>query len=351
MRKSTLTLLKCPDCDSALACADERDEIGTGSVGCTGCKKQFPVLAGVLVLVSDVRGYLLEHAKGIARYVDDSEIPKKFRAEFLEVKRELEVEHIEEDLEAERVTALYLMTHYLGAKDVSSPDPLLNELIQKHWNNGPFARIKNMLASSAQKHRSFIELGCGVGGLCLALEGEIGSYLGVDSSFASIALARHYALGAPLKQPRTLVPHDLLQGAVSREIKIVPPQTRPNADFVVCDLSAPPVKTGHWDVSAALNVIDMLPEPRDLPKLQHALLAKGGLAIQSCPYIWHPEVAARLRKTLPKNVTDSVAAAEHIYKERGFTIEASEPHVPWLFFKNTRQLEIYSVHLFSASRA
>lgn len=351
MRKATLALLKCPDCESELTCTDQQDEVITGTVSCIGCGKQFPVLAGVLVLISDVRSYLLEHVKGISRYVDDADIPKKYRPEFLDVKSEIEAEHIEEDLEAERVTALYVMTHYLRASEVSSADPVINELIKKHWDNGPFARIKKLLSESTRAKRALVELGCGVGGLRAALQDEVSLYLGLDSSFASIALARHYALGAPLKQHRSLVPHDLLQGSVSREVRISKPKKTREADFIVCDLAEPPVKNSRWDVTAALNVIDMLPEPRDLPALQHALLSEGGIAIQSCPYIWHPAVAASFRETLPKNLTDSAAAVEHIYEERGFKIESSDPHVPWLFFKNTRQLEIYSVHLFLASKA
>ena len=240
------------------------------------------------------------------------------------------------------------MTHFLRASDVSSPDPVLNEIIKKHWDHGPFAKIKEWLTQSEKK--SLIELGCGVGGLYAALRNNLTSYLGLDSSFASIVLARHLALGYPLDK-QNLVPHDLLQGPVSREIKIPTPKQPPqNADFIVCDLANPPVKEGLWQMSAALNVIDMLPEPRDLPKLQHALLAPGGIAIQSCPYIWHPEVAANLRQALPKNIQDSANAVEYLYNEAGFKIDKTETHVPWIFFKNIRQLELYSVHLFFATR-
>jgi len=349
MRATTLSFLKCPGCNSdALTCSEKSEEITTGSVNCKKCSAQYPILAGVLVLVEDVGSYLLEHVKGISRYVSDQEIPKKFRSDFLEAKSEIESEHIEEDLEAERVTALYIMTHYLHANEVSSPDPLLNELIKKHWDNGPFSKIKEFV--SKRKKESLVELGCGVGGLYVALQDHLHSYLGLDSSFASIALARHFALGTPLKQHRTLVPHDLLQGSISREVKIPPAKKTTNADFIVCDLAAPPIQSGLWQLSAALNVIDMLPEPKKLPELQHEILERNGIAIQSCPYIWHPDVAAHLRETLPSKITDSANAAEYLYSQSGFRVENSTGHVPWIFFKNIRQLEIYSVHLFYASK-
>ncbi|MBI3543640.1 MAG: class I SAM-dependent methyltransferase, partial [Deltaproteobacteria bacterium] len=321
------------------------------TVACGGCRESYPVLGGVLVLVPDVRGYLAEHAKGISRYVDDAEIPKAHRATYLKAKKQLNGdEHIEEDLEAERVTALYVMTHYLKAAEVRSPSPAIAELVAKHWDRGPFARIRELL-DAKKAGGSLVELGCGVGGLLPALGPRVKSYLGLDSSFASIAIARHFALGAPLKREVRL-PADLLDGPVSRPTRIAPPRkAQAGADFVVCELDRPPLKSGCWDVAAALNVIDMLPEPADLPALQRRLLVEGGLAVQSCPYIWHARVAAELRARLPKRIRDSAAAVEWLYEEAGFEVETSEAHVPWVFFKNERQVELYSTHLFLARKS
>lgn len=354
MRTETIALLTCPRCKSGLKAEAEKKELIAGAVGCTSCRATYPVLGGVLILVEDVQSYLVEHVKGISRYVPDKEIPKGLRADYLEAKAAIEAEHIEEDLEAERVTSLYLMNHFLKAGDVKSSDPVLSELIAKYWDQGPFAKIGKLLeAASGTPRASLVELGCGVGGLYSALEGRLDSYLGLDSSFASIALARHFVLGTPLPNFRFLVPDDLLQGAVSREIKrrSAAAVKNPSVDFIVCDVSAPPVKRGQFQISAALNVIDMLPEPQALPRLQYDLVSDDGVAIQSCPYVWHPEVASELRRILPQQLRDSAEAVEYLYKEAGFKIDSSARHVPWLFFKHIRQLEIYSVHLFCASKA
>lgn len=356
MLPSTLKYLKCPSCDGALGGRFNESAIDsdvmTGEVRCDGCGEAYPILAGVLVLVEDVRSYLLDHVKGIARHVEDADIPKAHRAAFAKAKKQIQVEHIEEDLEAERVTALYLMTHYLRASEVKTPSPVLAEVIKKHWDHGPFEKIGELFAGLGGKRR-LVELGCGVGGLLPALDKHLDGYLGLDSSFASIALARHFALGARRSvKTEARVPDDLLLGSVSRTVPLKP--RRPSfadADFVVCDLAAPPLREGEWTATAALNVIDMLPEPQELPKLQHALLAKDGVAIQSCPYIWHEQVARALRALIPESITGSAAAVEWLYKKTGFKIESSIDHVPWVFFKNARQLELYSVHVFAARKA
>jgi SAM-dependent methyltransferase len=331
-------------------------EISSGELSCKNCHATFPILAGVAIVVDDVLNYLVGHVKGISRLVPISEIPLEYRAEFLEAKSEIQIEHIEEDLEAQRVISLYLMNHYLQAKSESwwmprsgETSPLIDSLVREHWDHGPIAQIGEWIGElSAKKNATstIIELGCGVGGLYPILRNKNRTYLGVDSSFASIVLARHVSLGTPYPA-KIGIPEDLLRGPTPRAIKL--PQAAAfdgTGDFVVGDLDAPPLKLGHWDLTLVLNAIDMLDDPSSLPKLQYALLKPGGIAIQSGPYIWHEFVAKRLRASLPADLHgDSARAVEWLYEQAGFTIDKRLNHLPWLFFKHVRQLEIYSVHL------
>jgi SAM-dependent methyltransferase len=315
-------------------------------------------------LVEHVRDYLLGHVKGITQAVPDSEIPREFFHEFCEARDEIQSEHIEEDLEAERVNSLYVMNHYLS---VSSPknstpswwrpqkaegSPLIDHLVRQYWDQGPLAQIDRWIAENSEAPDTVVELGCGVGGLCKRLAPRVKKmYLGVDSSFASIAIARHLALGMPYAG-RIRIPEDLLQGPVSRDVKIeIPAPFQSHSDFIVGDLDFFPIEKGKWDLAISLNTIDMLDDPASLPQLQHHLLKKNGLAIQSCPYIWHPEVARRLRKKLPAATRDvSSVAIQWLYEQSGFKIEQSANEIPWLFFKHIRQMEIYSVHAFVARK-
>lgn len=360
MLNTTLKRLRCPVDQGALridAPAGPSAEIRSGTLACASCGGEFLILAGVALLVEDTREYLLGHVKGISKLVPDEEIPDEFRAEFREAKSELEVEHIEEDLEAERVTALYLMNHYLRADsglewwkpESGTASPLIAELVRAHWDQGPFARIQERV-SRLDRAGSVLELGCGTGGLHAVLAPHFDSYLGTDASFAGIALARHLALGTPYPG-KLRVPGDLLKGTVSREIRIpIPKSFDGRVDFVVSDFARAPF-AHDWDLCLSLNTIDMLEEPEALPRVQHELLRSGGLAIQSCPYIWHEAVAAPLRERLPAELRgNSARAVEWLYAQAGFRIEDPVDHVPWLFFKHVRQLEIYSVHLFTARK-
>lgn len=346
---------------------DRKDcqEIRSGTLTCNECDAEFPILAGVAVLVEDVESYLLTHVKGLSRVVPDSEIPAQYLSDYLEAKAEIESEHIEEDLEAERVVSLYLMNHYLRTSAVKpwwkpetgEASPLIDELVKKYWDHGPFEQIRKWVAQLAQKggpgssggsvvELATLELGCGVGGLYLQIEPFCREYLGVDSSFTSIALGRHLALGVPYGG-KIRIPQDLLQGPVSLNLGVFPAtRLTGNADLVVGDLECLPVVREEWDLTLALNAIDMMNEPALLPRLQQSLLKKGGVAIQSCPYIWHEVVAKELREILPKAVNESSRAVEWLYEREGFEIRERIEHLPWLFYKHFRQLEIYSVHLF-----
>jgi SAM-dependent methyltransferase len=336
-------------------------EVSSGTLGCVSCRSAYLILGGVALLVADPHEYLLNHVKGISKLIPDAEIPEQFREDFLEAKLELQGEHIEEDLEAERVNALYLMNHYLRVSDSkndeeewwkhknSSVDPLMDHLIRTHWDHGPLAQIQEWLHRDSNLG-DVVELGCGVGGVSRILRDRCSFYLGVDSSFASVALARHLNLNTPYPI-KLRIPGDLIDGQVSRPVDIAPLASTGAIDFVVAELPASPLPTDHWDLSIALNTIDMLEVPASLPKLQHALLRAGGSAIQSCPYIWHDQIARELREELGRTeARNSASAVRALYERSGLKLTESLDHVPWLFFKHVRQLELYSVHLFKASK-
>jgi SAM-dependent methyltransferase len=249
------------------------------------------------------------------------------------------------------------MNHYLRVKDApkawwkSSPaseSPLLSELIEKHWDHGPF----EVVASWVPEESSVIELGCGVGGLYSRLRERRCPYLGVDSSFFSVFLARHLQLGTG--GPETLQhPTDLLLGGLSEEL-VFPKRKSSESDavdFIVGEMDDLPLKPGKFQVSISLNAIDMLDTPERLPEAQAALVGKGGVVIQSGPYVWHEKVARRLRSTSPKKASGSSAEmVEWLYERTGLQVTGRDLHVPWLFFKHLRQLEIYSVHCFRAEK-
>jgi hypothetical protein len=192
-----------------------------------------------------------------------------------------------------------------------------------------------------------------VGGLLSRISSRIPRYLGVDSSFHSVRIARHLNLGATIDE-ELRIPDDLFHGNLHRPLGVIPKnrvqESGSDFDFVVGLLEALPLADASFDGSVCLNAIDMLDEPKILPEAQARMLRVGGFAIQCAPYIWHEKVSWGLRARAPKGVQDSKEAVEWLYRKAGFEIEKNEAHIPWLFFKHLRQIELYSVHGFLARK-
>lgn len=366
MLNTTLARLRCPKCHAPLGCTEKAQPATRGPVydieyGTLKCKQSgciYPILAGVAILVTDVRIYLMNHAKGVSCLVREGEIPQAYARDYRVALDELDSEDFAEDLETLRVNSLYLMNHYLRVEGFEAApwwqpregqgSKLFDELIRQHWDNGPFAQILDWVKALGRQKPDAVELGSGVGGLAPLLKPHVGTYLGIDSSFLSVVLARHRVLGArPFPGPEAnQIPEDLLFGPVSRSVQYSKPASPDGSiDFVVGDIDGVPLTPGSCDLVFALNAIDMLDDPQSLPILQNELLKPGGVAIQSGPYIWMERVARTLRKRLPKTATTSAAAVEWLYAQNGFEVEKRIEHLPWLFLKHSRQLELYSVHL------
>jgi SAM-dependent methyltransferase/uncharacterized protein YbaR (Trm112 family) len=363
MLLTTLPRLRCLNCldeksgELSLEIKEKKGaDILFGTLTCKDCGSAYPILAGIALLVNDVERYLRFHVKGISALVDDSKIPEIYRDLYLQAKSEIETGFTEEDLESQRVNALYYLNHYVSAakakkdpwwrpkKDFS---PEIDRLVKNFWDNGPFSKIAEW--TKKFKSQNAIELACGSGGLAQVLAKTVDFYLGVDTAFVSIALARHINLGAPYSLS-IQVPQDLYNGALTRKITPPKPIKGGHVDFVVGEIENLPVGKGEFDLTVALNVIDMIEDPSDLPRIQFDLLKAGGVAIQSSPYIWHEGVVAYLRKSLPGKIKSSSAAVEFLYERSGFKIFKKIEHVPWLFLKHFRQIEVYSVHIFMAKK-
>lgn len=323
-----------------------REEMVYGVLICSGCKTRFPIFEGVALIVPEVNEYILSHAKGISKFVADAHIPKEILKMYRKIRDEKLEEHIEEDLESDRVNALYLMNHYLTSADIRVIEsPYLKKLISEYWDHGPMEWI----ASQIPNGKSVLELGCGVGGLAHRVKSK--SYLGIDGSFQSIMLARHFNLGVPYRG-KLNIPGDLLKGALEEPFPLSPDRRvyslEGDCDFVVGDLDVVPIKDQSFDTTVAMNAIDMMEDPRQLPLAQKKATKKNGLVIQCAPYIWAARVSARIRKMVPREFCESAKAIEWIYENEGLKIERSEKSIPWLFYKHSRQIELYDVHAFTA---
>ena len=352
----TLEYLACPSCGKqnretlAISIHQEiKGDIRWGAVHCTDCQIEFPIWDGVLIWVSDVESYISEHAHGIVSHVQPGKVSALYRDQISELAKETQATvHIDESLESDRVTALYWLGHYVSARELIQSQPQLSPHIKKmitdYWDQGPMQRLRSILSKKKIKG-SLLELGCGSGGLVHTLGDQVSEYLGVDSSFQGIYRAREILVQKKNSYP---APGDLVHGALSAKPKAkLNPELPKSCDFIVMDLENDAFQKKDWDLVAAFNVIDMLKEPADLFRLQKKLLGNKGVAIQSSPYIWHPLTAKKLK---PKPGESSPERILRLATQEGFKKTViDERDIPWVFFKNVNQIELYNVHLMGVS--
>lgn len=394
MRHTTLKRLRCPKlrpraCACPLTLKDAKElsyapnEIQSGTLYCPSCHSKYPILGGVAVVLDDVDAYVYAHAQGIARHLRSEEVPRYCRTAFVDGRRESDSASNgdQEHLEAERVISLYALNHYLSSNDLNllgslwwgapgAIDPVIANLVRTHWDQGPHAIVRKWLEEGprGQSQGAVLELGCSVGGMLQVLASSgpnlFSEYLGIDSSFASVVAGRAFCLGlSPDGDPAQMelkYPQDLLNGPFSQKIRRPRQATSDSpADLIVGDALNLPLEPSSFNTVIALNLIDMLDEPERLPPIQAQMLMPRGRSIQGSPYIWSDQAAKRLRKlnaTQGKKPSgsvplDSASVVEAIYQLSGFKIVKTQKHIPWLFYKHSRQMEIYSVHLFEARKS
>ena len=185
MLNTTLSRICCPKCQAALKLQSKTSattvptEVRSGQLRCVECQAQYPIVAGIAVLVDDVRAYFYHHAKGISALVPDAEIPREYFKDYKESLAEYQEQELAEDLESERVNALYLMNHYLDTQGAAwwkpsagEGSPLFDALIREHWDRGPFSVIRRWIQSESAPVTAVV-LGCGVGGLYRTLKPKL----------------------------------------------------------------------------------------------------------------------------------------------------------------------------------
>lgn len=367
MLDTTAALLQCPRCrhtpleldieQLALLAGVETKEVSTGTLRCDGCGAVYPIIGGVAVLVTDVEKYIHARARGIAHVVRCREdLPSPFTHFYAALTQRPEGG----DCELALMLCSQVANHYGMALDCGAWRGC--EALQR-WDaarrfvsvlkQSPIDKLREYLAEHPSVRGRLIDLGCGVGGAvyAAAMTG-CGTAIGVDLSFMQIAAARQLVLGAPTGMPIHL-PDDIMNGVQRPPLDIrLPRPTQCHTDFVVADVLNPPLVRGIWQTACAFNVMDVVDEPLRLPEVQWELLEPAGHAFCVDPYLWNPRalsaVGAKQRTRLQERPAQE---AHRLYREAGFDVTASEDHVPWVFVKRARELELYLVHILTAKKA
>lgn len=251
--------------------ADRTDDtIQNGTLLCPACQHEFPILDGVPVIVPGLRQLLNE--RGLEMMLRDDLNP---------VLESLLGDAIGPDswLDAIRQTQSSYMWDGYADLDPHEPPPLdgpvpgaarrcLARLLALRGNDGPLDRI--------------LDLGCASGRTSfeLAASHPQALVLGVDIHLGLLRLAQNAAAGH-VSYPRRRI--GLVYDRQRFDVRF-PGSER--VDFWACNAMALPFKPAIADLCVALNLLDCVPDPRQLLTSLAAALRAGGHILLATPYDW-----------------------------------------------------------------
>jgi len=332
----------------------DTSEITFGMIHCQydGCRMEYPIIDGIPVIHSNVRGQIESY---LLHLIAREDLPT-------------EIESLISDAAGpgsaydsmKQAMSSYVWDHYEDQKDGYTASEQLARGMESKHEPGSASRCLNQAFDLLQQQPEglSLDLGCAAGGTTFTLADRMpGLVLGVDLNFSLLRVAARV-----LREGRVVYP--MRQGGVvykRREFSVTP-QGSDRVDFWCCDALCLPFSTETFAVVSALNVLDCVSSPLKLLQEIELSLVTGGVLAVCCPYDWSP-AATPVEGWLGGHSQrghkqgDSAEILEEILTpdalpaslERLKMIE-SKPNVPWSVRVHSRSYAEYRAHLVLACK-
>ncbi len=304
------------------------DEIEEGSLRCenAACKREYPIIDGVPLVVPDLAAFLRSEAAAV---VERDLTPEAAGLLALAGPDDAPVARLLEHL------SIYLDAHW-GDRATPPPDGVAFGMAQLA------SRVAHR--SEARVERA-VELGCSVGRAVAELARGADLVVGVDVQFGALRRARRILSGQPLPYARRLSGRHY-GAAVTRGEDLGGRVT-----WVCADALDPPLVPGAFGRVAALNLLDSVRTPKQLLSVVDGLCANGGELLLCSPYTWQTGVVdedARLGGADPG--ADLITRLrEGTELEAPYTIE-EQVDLAWSLRRDARSVVSYATHFVRARK-
>lgn len=249
----------------ALVERQSKDRLLDGLLQCSDatCAMQYPVMAGLPVLVPGLRAFLRDTSLYLM---------------------------LRDDLEPAVLSLL---------AEASGPGSALESLLQQmstygadHWGEVEAGYTPGSAQRCLEHGLSFahgslpdgpvLDAGCAAGGTSVALAAALGrTVLGIDINPMLLGIGRRVLESGEVRYPLRRI--GLLYDVRTRTYE---PPSADLADFWICDLAALPFQQATFALISALNILDCLPNPVDGSSEIRRVLKPGGVGIIACPFDW-----------------------------------------------------------------
>jgi SAM-dependent methyltransferase/uncharacterized protein YbaR (Trm112 family) len=363
MKQEALRLLVCPRKEGARFChgtlqieqamsdwdKDPQENL-EAILRCDGCKRTYPVVCGIPILMDELPQYLrrnyhliVGHSRALGGLSDEMQTAL-LNYVLLDLKTG-EEELFPTSRRYTRETRLgfltgigpYLCNHYDDLGSFAKPSDPLYDLLKAYSTRNPHSVLEGFAARYSNGGRGLaLDIGCHVGGFT-ALQAQRSSFVyGLDVSFENLLLASQILKGRPKGMDRYRL---YQEGKKYHWRKLDAPRCQ-NVEFVVATGENLPLKAASVDTVSSCNVIDIVQEPMNLVDEKLRVLTSGGLLLLSDPYDFNGVMFKRLK-------TGSRKSPLEVIKQRmasQIRIVQEEDHVPWITQNYNRHHTIYYNH-------
>lgn len=321
-----------------------KTELIEGILECRVCNANYPVISGVAIILPRVTSWCRENYLNILNGATHrGSIGSELQQWLQDHQCHLGNRPTDNYYESERWNIIFTATHYdavaSGKQDASPFGRSIESQPQV------FEVVDQMIARQLSKPVSrALDIGTNVGGMALRLAKHAHNVIGIDTSFNSVLTARKIQCGTPELQTSY---HRYVDGHHYEEYTITHQVS--NSEFLVASLYHLPYND-QFDLISALNVIDVVEDPREFLSILAAQVRVGGLLLLTSPYSWGSDDVP-IDNWLGASAEHSSAdATREAIEQLGFTIVDEQDDVPWVLREHQRWYRVFLNHCILARK-
>jgi SAM-dependent methyltransferase len=304
MREESLTDLLCPAQDSNISChgvlalegnaaapvpvirsGQDPREVLEGLVICQKCHEWYPIIAGVLVLVNNVRTYLASEFSVITNAAAAS-VSRELLNYIYERGYDLHDVGYSRSLWGNALgMELYISAHYDNMVDIAGPDHPLTEVLRAYGQRDFYTRVVDMASEALTAQGRALDIGCNVGGIAAKFAKRCQFVYGIDYSFRAALTARRILLHQPEAQRQ----YRLYREGLKYDIRDLPDVKRDNVEILVASGLNLPFADMSFDLAYCANVTDLVGQPAEIVREAQRVLNTSGSVLLTDPYYWRHE--------------------------------------------------------------
>lgn len=302
-----------------------------GCVRCVACEAPYPVVAGVAIVPGNAVDYWSRNLQRVLALSSGRISPGAVQLLETMPGSILDAGFRDESWETKLGLRVYAAAAFEGAEES-----------QTTTASTFYDQVAALaIGRTTPTPRVGIDIGSGVGGIVRRLASGLELAYGIDYSFATVRAARTFLGLAP---DQRLSSHVRSRSVATSFAQASAPQS-PNAEVFVGYGEAPPFLPDSFDVVSCVNLVEIVPNPKDLLLSCVRLAAPGGRVLVATPFYWRPDrsSASEWFGSAANDWADSRPALVQFLENAGLVEVDVRDEVEWILDVTPRYRQLWKV--------